>query len=410
MIRTHVLSCKLPKAEADALNRESGRVYTQTLVWHYRIYRRKGIWLSPNADGRLNDYFGGDTILHAHGRDAAQQGFYKACKTARTCRKMGMDVKYPHKRKFWRTTVWKNTGIRVRDGSLLLARARGTQPIPVNLPAPLSALPLQAFLEARLVYDPIAKRYNWHLVVEDGVLPNSPPGDKILAIDLGEIHPMAVANEQGEVVIFSARALRSVNQYRNKKLSGLQRAQSAKVRRSRAWRKLQRRKVKFLARNKRQRRDIEHKVTRAVANYAVAQKANRVVVGDIRDIADGKRLNAKSQQKIANWSHGKQIKFLEYKLVTNSIALDRQDESYSTQTCPMCGALNKPKGRVYRCSNCGFVAPRDASAACNQESRALYGCYGRIQPCSVKYLRAFNNRSSSGMWHPASSLRGYLVA
>src|SRR4051812_36596909 len=32
MIRTHVFPCSLSKAEADALNRESGRVYTSVLV------------------------------------------------------------------------------------------------------------------------------------------------------------------------------------------------------------------------------------------------------------------------------------------------------------------------------------------------------------------------------------------
>ncbi|NTU84744.1 MAG: hypothetical protein HGA45_36170 [Chloroflexales bacterium] len=35
MIRTHILDCHLPRSEADALNRESGRVYTDVLVWHY---------------------------------------------------------------------------------------------------------------------------------------------------------------------------------------------------------------------------------------------------------------------------------------------------------------------------------------------------------------------------------------
>ena len=54
-----------------------------------------------------------------------------------------------------------------------------------------------------VVYDQGGKRYNWHLVIEDGALPNETPGDKTLAVDLGEIHPMAVANEQGEVVIFT---------------------------------------------------------------------------------------------------------------------------------------------------------------------------------------------------------------
>ena len=43
------------------------------------------------------------------------------------------------------------------------------------------------------------------------------------------------------------------------------------------------------------------------------------------------------------------------------------------------------------------------SAACNQESKALYGCYSRIQPVSTRYLRPFNRRSSS-LRHGASSL------
>lgn len=124
MIRVQTFPCTLPKAEADALNRESGRVYTTVLVWHYRVYRRTGHWLSTGAAEKLEDYLGGPTILHAHSRDAAQQGFYEACKVARSRQKMGVDMRYPYRRHFYRTTTWKNTGIRVRDGVMLLARQR----------------------------------------------------------------------------------------------------------------------------------------------------------------------------------------------------------------------------------------------------------------------------------------------
>ncbi len=65
MIRVQTFPCSLAKAEADAFNRESGRIYTNVLVWHYRIYRRTGHWLSAYAAKRLEDYLGGDTILHA---------------------------------------------------------------------------------------------------------------------------------------------------------------------------------------------------------------------------------------------------------------------------------------------------------------------------------------------------------
>jgi hypothetical protein len=89
MMRVQIFPCSLAKADADALNRESGRVYTNMLVWHYRIYRRTGHWLSEHAAKRLEDYLGSATILHAHSRDAAQEGFYNACKVAKSQRADG---------------------------------------------------------------------------------------------------------------------------------------------------------------------------------------------------------------------------------------------------------------------------------------------------------------------------------
>ena len=400
MIRTHTLACHLPRSEADALNRESGRVYTDVLVWHYRVYRRTGHWLSQGAAEKLNDSLT-PTTLHAHSRDAAQQAFYKACKTAKANR--GDGAKYPHKRKFYRTTIWKATGIRAYDGRLLLARARGLEPVAVALPPDLAALPKGAFVEMRLVYDLVAEHHRWHLVVDDGAETPLRTEGQTLAADLGEIHPAAVANEAGDVVIFTARDLRALNQYRNKRLASLQTRQSRRTKQSRRWKRMQRRKTFLLARNNRQRRDIEHKVTRAIVQHATAEGARILVVGDIRAIADGKRMQAKSQQKISGWSHGRQIAYLTYKLAAVGIAIARQSEAYSSKTCPACGTRTKPKGRNYRCSNkrCGFVGHRDAVGAANLESKALYGTFGRIQPISTTYRRAFQRRSSPDTGHVA---------
>jgi hypothetical protein len=80
MIRTYIIDCHLNRAEADALNRASGAIYTQTLVTHYRVYRKRGgrtrHWLSQFAAMRLNDYLTRDDppLLHAHSKDAAQDG------------------------------------------------------------------------------------------------------------------------------------------------------------------------------------------------------------------------------------------------------------------------------------------------------------------------------------------------
>ncbi len=128
MITTQVFTCSLAKGTADALNRESGRIYTATLVEHYRVYRHTGHWVSPRGDQRLSDCVTGKTILHAHSRDAAQEAFAKACKTAKSCSKIGLNSHYPHRIKHWRTTIWKSTGIRMREEALLLALARGHDP------------------------------------------------------------------------------------------------------------------------------------------------------------------------------------------------------------------------------------------------------------------------------------------
>ena len=108
--------------------------------------------------------------------------------------------------------------------------------------------------------------------------------------------------------------LRALNQYHHKRLASLQARQSRCKKGSRHWKRLQRRKVFLLARNNRQQRDIEHKVTRAITNHAQAERAKLLVVGDVRDVGQGKRLPANSQQKVSGWSHGRQIAFLIYKL------------------------------------------------------------------------------------------------
>lgn len=386
MIRTQILACHLAKPEADALNRESGRVYTATVVWHYRTYRHSDHWLSPGAAEKLGDYLSG-TTLHAHSRDAAQQAFYKACKTARATR--GEGAHYPHRLKHYRTTIWKNTGMRLREGRLLLARARGLEPITVILPPNLTNLPGAAFLEMRLVYDRAGRRYQWHVVIEDGALPAEAPGTHVAGVDLGEIHP-AAASDGVESVVFTARQLRSVRQYGNKRLAALRSKQDRLSKASRRWRKLQRRKNRFLAQQQRRTRDIEHKVSRAVVEWAVDRDVGRLAVGDVRDVADGKRLNRQSQQKIGNWSHGKLRGYLEYKAQAAGIAVELVDEHHTSQTCPQCGQRHKPQGRVYRCSACGFVGHRDCVGAVNILSRFATGEVGKVRPPEVKYRHPFD--------------------
>jgi putative transposase len=387
MMRVQIFACSLAKAEADALNRESGRHYTNVLVWHYRIYRCTGHWLSESAAQKLEDSLGGATILHAHSRDAAQQGFYDACKVARIQQRAGMEMRYPHRRKIYRTTTWKNTGIRLRDDVMLLARARGLEPVHVALPPNLQGLPEGAYKQVELVWDRAGRHYHWHVTLEDGVEPAPAPGNTVVAVDLGEIHPAALMDGQ-EAVVITARRLRAARQYTAKRLAEIASKQSGRKKGSRRWKKLQQRKNRFLAQQRKRTHDIEHKVSRAVVDYAVERKAGAIAIGDVRDIADGKRMGVKSQQKISLWSHGKTRDYITYKAQAAGISVELIDEHDTSKTCPRCAHQYKPTGRVYRCPRCGLVAHRDAVGSVNILSRKLHGQLATILPPPLHMRRS----------------------
>jgi putative transposase len=340
MIRTHIIECHLKRAEADALNQASGAIYTQTLITHYRVYRKRGRnkrhWLSQFAAMRLNDYLTRDEppLLHAHSKDAAQEAFYKACKTVKATRALG--AKYPHKRKRWRTTIWKQSGIRRQEDTLLLSRAKGLPPIAVELPEEMRDL--LRVVEARLVYDRRAHRYTWHLSVENGKQPKAAPGTNVVAVDLGEIHPAVVGDEQ-QATIITCRERRHEQQGHAKRLAKLSKALSRKTKGSRRYRRLQRARTRMRAKHKRVMRDMEHKISRAVVDVAAERQAGTIAIGDVRDIADGVNHGKQHNQQSSQWGHGQVRHLITYKAEAEVVSLSCCDGPVYT----ICGCLASAK-------------------------------------------------------------------
>jgi putative transposase len=230
-------------------------------------------------------------------------------------------------------------------------------------------------------------------VIEDGGQTSPPPGEAIGACDLGEIHPAALTDGQ-ETVIITCRALRANQQYSAKRLSELRAKQDRKRKGSRRWKRLQRRKTRFLAKQRRRTRDLEHKSSRAVVKWALERGISTLVIGDVREVADGKHLAAASQQKIGLWSHGRQRQYITYKAEAAGISIILCDEAFTSQTCPRCRRRYKPKGRTYRCPACGFVAHRDAVGCANILSKHYTGEPGHVLPAQEKYRYPFWGKRS----------------
>ena len=305
-----------------------------------------------------------------------------------------------------------------------IGRARGNS-VPggaVSLPTQAEAVPsaaCNAALPALPGWACVLRyllRCQWHLVIEDGKAPPAAPGDNVVALDLGEIHP-AVGSDPSQAVVFSARELRAVNQYRNKKLAEIARLQSRCKRKSRRWWRLQRRKNELKGYCERKIRDILHKVSRAVVAWAIERQAGRIVIGDVRDIDNGKRLARKSQQKVSQWPHGRLRRYISYKAAKAGIAVVLENEAYTSQTCPnqACGYRHKARGRRFQCPQCGLEAHRDVVGAANILSRYLHGQLGGIHPQDVRFVqpykierakyRELRSRSAQGTGHVGRSRR-----
>ena len=161
---------------------------------------------------------------------------------------------------------------------------------------------------------------------------------------------------------------------------------------------MQRRKNELRGYCERKIRDILHthaharsagEISRAVVAWAIKRKARLIIIGDVRDIGNGKRLARKSQQKISQWPHGRLRRYIRYKaamagievVLENTSTSEALNEAYTSQTCPdpECGHRHKAKGRNFKCPKCGLQAHRDVVGAANILSKYLHGQLGGIQ-------------------------------
>jgi putative transposase len=357
----NVRRLKLGRSERlDELALAAGRLYSATIVFFWRCVRRKGVWLSPQALMRL---FNSDE-LHAHSADAVVQAFYAALKSWRKRRKIDPGAKPPRRRKRFFKIQWKSSGIRLRDGFLVLSNGKGNAPLSIPWEWELPKIVevgwdgTQYELRATYVIQPLAQ----------------PSGTKVAGVDLGEVH-IAAAHDGEDCTIVNGRELRSKKRYQNQTKAKLSALIDRKEKGSRRRKRLAKSKAKQLTKIKHQVREILHKQTTHLISTLHHAGVQTVVIGDIRDIRQGLDFGAKANQKLHQMHHGEARHYLTYKAQRLGMAVVLQEESFTSQTCPACGCRKKPRGREYRCK-CGFVYHRDGVGCWNIRAKYL-GDFGR---------------------------------
>jgi len=367
---------------------ESARVWNACVQIACHLYIEDKYWVSESELRRL---LAGQFTLHSQ---CVQNVIEKYCENRNTTskhRRKGLTFwKYPWKTKKYYPAVWSSQGVVLNGKTITLKMGRGRKPIILNLPVTLTAVN-----RVELIYKD--GKYSLNCAVTKTVEKPEAPGSKIAAIDMGEIHAMAVT-DGADALIVTGRALRSVKQYRAKRLASIQKAMQGCKKNSRKWKKLLKTKRKLIAKTRRQILDLNHKITRKTADWCKDRQIGKVAVGLLDGVqrnTSSKKANPKKKirskkvnQKLSLWEFGKQTQLLEYKLKQNGIRLVKKSEAYTSQTCPECGHRHKPKGRVFKC-RCGYKEHRDIVGALNFWRLNKYGEMKpqpteRIKP---KYLR-----------------------
>jgi len=262
----------------------------------------------------------------------------------------------------------------------------------VRVPTALGCAPLWLRLDRDLPYPVEAVRSVtlladggrlWLDVTAEVAVAAYPPGQgpdpgRVAGVDLGVIHPYAVAGPGGQALLVSGRAIRAEHRMHLADTKHRHRAVAARAPKpgqkgSRRWRKTRRRARLVEARHRRRVRQAQHEAAKQVVAWAVAHRVGTLTVGDPRGVLEintGRRHNLRLRQ----WQIGRAITILVDKATLAGITVHLVDERGTSSTCPTCRQrISKPRGRVLSCPHCHTTGHRDLLAAATIATRTPGG-------------------------------------
>ncbi|WP_433618929.1 RNA-guided endonuclease TnpB family protein [Dactylosporangium sp. CA-139114] len=292
----------------------------------------------------------------------------------------------------------------------------------LRLPAAAGAAPLRLRLDRAVPY-PAGQVRSVTLLAEGGRLwlevtaeipvavhPGgaAPDPGRVAGVDLGVIHPYAVAGPDGHGLLVSGRAIRAEHRMHLADTKARRRATAGHApapgqRGSRRWRKMRRRARLVEARHRRRIRQAQHEAAKTVITWAVQQQVGTLSVGDPRGVLDldaGRRHNLRLRQ----WQIGRAIAVLRDKAELAGITVHLVDERRTSSTCPACRQrIRKPAGRTMTCHTCNISGHRDLFAAATIATRTPNAGGGTdtttaaaVLPCVVTHRRAGRHLPGAG--------------
>jgi len=114
--------------------------------------------------------------------------------------------------------------------------------------------------------------------------------------------------------------------------------------------------------------DFVHKSSKKIVEYCLSNGIGTIVIGQLNKGITNIDIGKQNNQKLHQMPYGKFIEKLRYKAKVNGITVIQVNESYTSQTCSMCGTVSQFRilyGGLYVCKECGVVINADVNGALN---------------------------------------------
>jgi IS605 OrfB family transposase len=288
----------------------------------------------------------------------------------------------------------------------------------LRLPTAAGCLPLLVRLDRLVPYSPETVR-SVTLLFDQGRLwidvtaelpvttygpGQGPDPGRVAGVDLGIIHPYAVAGPDDEAMLVSGRAIRAEHRMhladtKSRRRATAHRAPARGQRGSRRWRKTRRRARLVEGRHRRRVRQSGHEAAKAVIGWAVQHRVGTLTVGDPRGVLN-KPARRQHNLRLRQWQIGRAIAVLQDKAALAGIVVHLVDERGTSSTCPVCRyRVVKPRGRVMACKACSFVGHRDLAAAFTIATRTPGGASttAPVSDVVVTHRRAGRHLPGAGL-------------
>jgi IS605 OrfB family transposase len=178
-------------------------------------------------------------------------------------------------------------------------------------------------------------------------------GEKVMGIDLG-LRYLAVASIGTKSLFFKGNQCAYI-----RRRHAARRRKLGKARKLEAIRKSRNKESRWM-------KDHNHKISRQIINFAVANGVGIIRMEDLTEIRNRARSRSEPGRSLHSWAFDQLKEMIRYKAEMAGIRVERVHPEYTSQTCK-CGHREKANrnGIRFKCKKCGYTIHADLNGAIN---------------------------------------------